>query len=135
MALVALAGVAFLPATWFFQPAWRQALAADFAITLPSTLSPQPWITLSCLLSFIAGLCWFYYVATQDLDTRAARRQLRVFAGGVALLAGLAVALYFAKTALPFWHNQRGFGPFPNRNPDREPARYHCGRDPRLRPG
>ena len=116
VALVGLAGVAFLPARWFFEPAWRQALANDFGITLPSTLSPQPWITLSCLLSFVAGLCWFYYVAAQDLDTRAARRQLRVFAGGVALLAGLAVALYLAKTALPFWHNQRGFGPFPNRN-------------------
>ena len=116
VALVALAAVAFLPASWFFQPAWREALGNDFGIVLPSTLSPQPWITLSCLLSFVAGLCWFYYVATHDLDTRAARRQLRIFAGGVALLAGLAVALYFAKTALPFWHNQRGFGPFPNRN-------------------
>jgi O-antigen ligase/tetratricopeptide (TPR) repeat protein len=116
VALVALASVAFLPARWFFQPAWRQALTDDFGIVLPSTLSPQPWITLTCLLSFVAGLCWFYYVATQDLDSRAARRQLRVFAGGVALLAGLAVALYLAKTALPFWHNQRGFGFFPNRN-------------------
>ena len=116
VALVACAAVGFLPAGWFLQPAWRQALANDFGITLPSTLSPQPWITLSCLLSMVAGLCWFYYTATQDLDARAARRQLRIFAGGVALLAGLAVALYFAKTALPFWHNQRGFGPFPNRN-------------------
>ena len=116
VALVALAATAFLPASWFFQPAWRQALTADFGIALPSTLSAQPWISLSCWLSFIAGLCWFYYVATQDLDARGARRQLRTFAGGVALLAGLAVALYFAKTALPFWHNQRGFGFFPNRN-------------------
>ncbi|HSH39161.1 MAG TPA: O-antigen ligase family protein, partial [Chthoniobacterales bacterium] len=116
IALVALGGVALLPAAWFFQPAWRQALANDFGIVLPATVSPQPWITFSCLLSFIAGLCWFYHVATQDLDTRAVRHQLRVFAGGVAVLAALAVALYFAKTALPFWHNQRGFGPFPNRN-------------------
>ena len=116
VALVALAAIAFLPAGWFFQPAWRQALTSDFGIALPSTLSPQPWISFTCLLSLIAGLCWFYYVATQDVETRAARRQLRVFAGGVALLAALAVALYFAKTALPFWHNQRGFGPFPNRN-------------------
>ena len=116
VALVALASAAFLPASWFFQPAWREALTKDFGVTLPSTLSPQPWITLSCLVSFVAGLCWFYHVAAQDLETRAARRQLRVFAGAVALLAGLAVALYFAKSALPFWHNQRGFGPFPNRN-------------------
>ena len=114
--LVALGAVAFLPARWFVEPDWRRALVNDFGIALPSTLSPQPWISLTCLLSFIAGLCWFYYVATQDLETRAVRRQLRIFAGGVALLAGLAVALYFARTALPFWHSHRGFGPFPNRN-------------------
>ena len=32
------------------------------------------------------------------------------------LLAALSILLYAKGTAIPFWHNQRGFGPFPNRN-------------------
>ena len=115
-ALVATAATAFLPARWFFQPAWRQALANDFGLVLPATLSPQPWLSLGAFLSLIAGLAWLYYVVTQELDVRAVRHQLRVFAAGVALLAALAIALYLLGTTLPFWVNQRGFGPFPNRN-------------------
>ncbi|MFL6594347.1 MAG: O-antigen ligase family protein [Chthoniobacterales bacterium] len=114
--LVALAATAFLPARWFFIPPWRDALVNDFAIKLPATFSPQPWITVSCLINLVAGVAWLYLVAAQELDSRDVRRQLRMFAGGVIALAALSLALYLAKSALPFWHNQRGFGPFPNRN-------------------
>lgn len=116
VALLACAATAFLPARWFYMPIWRKALVQDFAVDLGSTLSPQPWLSLSCWLSLAAALSWLYLVATQELDTRGVRHQLRIFAGGVTLLAALAVGLYLAHTALPFWHNQRGFGPFPNRN-------------------
>ena len=116
LALLACAATAFLPASWFAQPAWRAALVDDFGIPLPGTLSPQPWISLGCFLSFVAGLSWLYYMSALDLDLREVRTQLRVFAFGVAMLAGLSLALYSANTALPFWHNERGFGPFPNRN-------------------
>ncbi len=116
LALVAWAAIAFCPAAWFFQPAWRQALVQDFGIAIPATVSPQPWITSGCLLSFLAGLCWLYYVAGGDVEVRAARRQLRIFAIGVIFLAAFSILLYRAHAALPFWHNQRGFGPFPNRN-------------------
>jgi hypothetical protein len=116
LGLLACATVAFLPAAWFYQPAWREALVSDFDIALPATLSPQPWITANCLLSFFAALCWLYYVAGQEVEIRAARRQLRIFAVGVTALASLAVLFYLLRTTLPFWHNQRNFGPFPNRN-------------------
>ncbi len=116
LALVACAALAFLPNKWFFMPAWRLALTDDFGVQLGSTLSPQPWITLGCLLSLVAGLCWFYYITGQEVEIRAARRQLRIFAVGVIVLASISVALYYAHATLPFWHNQRGFGPFPNRN-------------------
>ncbi|MEN3369419.1 MAG: hypothetical protein V7609_1562 [Verrucomicrobiota bacterium] len=116
LALVMCAATAFLPANWFLQPAWRAALVDDFGIRLPGTLSPQPWISLGCFLSFLAGLSWLYYVSALDLDLREVRTQLRVFAAGVVLLATLCLALHYAHTALPFWHNERGFGPFPNRN-------------------
>lgn len=116
LALLACVATAFLPANWFAQPAWRAALVDDFAITLPGTLSPQPWISLGCFLSFLAGLSWLYYMSALDLDLREVRTQMRIFAFGVAMLAALCIALYYARTALPFWHNERGFGPFPNRN-------------------
>ncbi len=116
LAFVALAAVAFLPASWFHLPPWREALGNDFAIQLPGTLSPQPWITANCLASLLAGLAWLYYVCAREREGRAIPTALRVFAFGVLALAGLSIALYFAKSALPFWHNQRGFGPFPNRN-------------------
>src|SRR6266446_9245490 len=114
--LFILAALAFFPARWFFQPEWRAAFVNDLGIHLPSTLTPQPWITLSYLVSFAAGLSWLFVVSTQDLELREARFQLRLFTSGIALLAAICIALYLAHTTLPFWHNEQNFGPFPNRN-------------------
>src|SRR6266576_3142771 len=116
LALFILAAVAFFPASWFFQPEWRAALVNDFGIQLPSTLTPQPWITLGYLVSFAAGLSWLYVVSTQDLELREVRFQLRLFTTGIALLAAICIALYLARITLAFWHNDQNFGPFPNRN-------------------
>jgi len=116
LGLLGCAATAFLPASWFSQPAWRAALIDDFGVALPSTLSPQPWISFGCFLSLVAGLSWLYYVSTLELDLRDVRTQVRTFAFGVACLTALCIALRSAHTALPFWHNERGFGPFPNRN-------------------
>ena len=116
LTLFILAAVAFLPARWFFQPEWRATFANDLGIRLPSTLTPQPSITLSYLVSFAAALSWLYVVSTQDLELREARFQLRLFTGGIALLAAICIAFYLAHTTLPFWHNEQNFGPFPNRN-------------------
>jgi tetratricopeptide (TPR) repeat protein len=114
--LFILATVALLPAYWFFQPEWRAVFVNKFAIQLPSTLTPQPWITLSYLVSFAAGLSWLYLVSTQDLGLREVRFQLRVFSSGIALLAAISIALYMARSSLSFWHNEQNFGPFPNPN-------------------
>jgi O-antigen ligase len=116
LVLFILAAVAFFPARWFFQPEWRAALVNDFGIQLPSTLTPQPWITLGCLISFAAGLSWLYIVSTQDLERREVRFQLRLFTNGIALLAAISIALHLAHATFSFWHNEQNFGPFPNRN-------------------
>ena len=116
LTLFILAAVAFLPASWFLQPEWRAALVNDFRIQLPSTLTPQPWITLTYLLSFAAGLSWLYVVSAQDLELREVRFQLRLFTSGIAALAAICIALYSAHTTLTFWHNEQNFGPFQNRN-------------------
>ena len=115
-AFVALVAIALLPVDWFSFPTWRLAFVNDFGIQLPQTVSPQPWITGGGLISLIAGLAWLYVVSTQDIGLRSARFQLRLFVIGVTFLAGLCIALYLVHGAFPFWKNERGFGPFPNRN-------------------
>src|SRR5436853_7657232 len=88
----------------------------DITISLPATLTPQPWITPGCLISLVAGISWLYLVSTQELELRSARFQLRLFVSGIVVLGAISLALYSAHSTLPFWINQRGFGPFPNRN-------------------
>src|SRR5207253_7596907 len=116
VALICLAAIAFLPAGWFFMPAWRSALINDFTISLPITITPQPWMTVGCLISLIAGMSWLYLVCTQEIGLRSVRFQLRLFVTGIVALAGISIALYLAHAAFPFWINQRGFGRLPNRN-------------------
>src|SRR5262249_42944016 len=65
---------------------------------------------------FAAGLSWLYVVSAQDPELREVRFQLRLFTGGIALLAAICIALSSAHVTLPFWHNEGNFGPFPNRN-------------------
>ena len=113
---LALAAVAFLPAGWFHTPAWRTALTNDFGVHLAPTLSVQPWLTLDCYATLLAGFAWIYYVATLEADLRDIRMAARVFAGGMIALAALSIFLHLRQTELPFWHNVRGFGPYPNRN-------------------
>ena len=115
-ALVVVAALTLLPHHWFFTPAWRVAIIEDLGIVIGNSVSPQPWITASALVSLVAGICWFYRVATIDLDLRAVRFVLRLFCTGVVLLAILSIVLYWGHSAFPFWINERGFGPFPNRN-------------------
>ena len=116
LALLISAVVAFLPASWFFQPPWRASYVNDLGISLPTTLSPQPWMTLTCLLSLVAGLSWLYVVCAQQLELREARLQLRLFTAGVVVLAAICILFWLRHGSPPFWHNERNFGPFPNRN-------------------
>ncbi len=113
---LALAATAFLPANWFHTPAWRVALTHDLGVSLASTLSPQPWLSLDCYVTLLAGFAWIYYVATLEADLRDIRMSARIFSGGMIALAALAIFLHLRGTSLPFWHNVRNFGPYPNRN-------------------
>ncbi len=113
---LALALAAFLPAHWFTVPGWRIALTKDFGLSLPTTVSAQPWMTLDSFVLLVAGLAWVWYVTTFDAPLRDIRLAARFFSAGIIALAALCIYLYLQHAALPFWHNKRGFGPFPNRN-------------------
>jgi hypothetical protein len=116
MSILLLSAIAFLPARWFFQPEWRASYVNDFGIAVPNTLSPQPWITGTCFISLLAGVAWLYVVSSEQLGLREARTALRLFTAGITALAAICILFWLAKTAPPFWHNERNFGPFPNRN-------------------
>ena len=116
LALLICAALPFLPANWFYQPNWRATYINDFGIALPNTLSLQPWITGTSFISFLAGLTWLYVVCSERLGLREVRSALRLFAAGITALAAICILFWLAKTAPPFWHNERNFGPFPNRN-------------------
>ncbi len=114
--LVALAATAFLPAAWFHAPVWRTALTDRLGTALPATLSPQPWLAAECLGLFLGGIGWFYLMSTAAWTGEERARAGRWFAGGVVALAAVFIAYYRAHAAPGYWHNERGFGPFPNRN-------------------
>ena len=115
-ALVLLALTAFLPARWFSWPPWRAALAEDFGVTLPDTLSPQPWLSAESTVLFLAGLGWFYLMAAMRWTAAERLRAGRIYAWGTIVLAGAFVTFYKLDIVVPFWLNTRHFGPFPNRN-------------------
>src|SRR5881392_2756482 len=108
--------VSFLAQAWFFTPDWRTALQNDVGIRLPTTVTSQPWVTLGCFASLVAGLCWLYRVSAQELELRVARFQLQLFASGIVAIAALSILLYLTYHSIPSWNNPRNFGPFLNRN-------------------
>jgi hypothetical protein len=114
--LAALALTAYLPASWFSRPAWRAMVEDDFRIALPSTVTPQPWITAESGVLFLAGICWFYLMATLNWNAGERLRAGRLFAIGVVALSAVILVLFKLDVLLPIWPNERHFGPFPNRN-------------------
>src|SRR5438105_1029452 len=116
LAFALCALVSYLPLSWFFTPDWRTALTNDFGISLPSSVTPQPWLTTGCFASLVAGLCWLYRVSAQELELRVARFQLRLFAAGIVVIAALSILLYLTHHSFPVWRKARNFGPFLNRN-------------------
>ena len=120
LALAALALTAFLPAAWFPVPEWRRALAENYGVALPSTLSAQPWLSAEAGGLFLAGLGWAYYLLARmpaQKDTRAA---VRFYGAGVAVLAAAALLAFLAGRQVPFWpatlNAKADFGFFPTRN-------------------
>ena len=115
-----LALSAFLPASWFHAMEWRKVLESQFALALPATRSPQPWLTFEATWLLFAGIGWAYYLLAYPWERPTRRRALRTFAKGILLLVALALGASFAGYRIPFWppvlNLPSGFGFFPNRN-------------------
>src|SRR5437588_34986 len=78
---------------------------------------PEAFLALLPVLAcFLAGVSWFYVMCSERLGLREVRFAARMFTAGMVALAAICILFWLAKTAPPFWHNERNFGPFPNRN-------------------
>jgi len=94
---------------------WRPAIEAA-GIRLSSTLSPQPAVSLEAWILLFAGIAWGGWLVAQPWDGPSRRIAASVFAGGVAILAAVALGACRFGVRVPGWLDERGFGPFPNRN-------------------
>ena len=106
---------AFLPSSLFPTPAWRTA-AAELGISLPDTVSPQPWLSAESVCLLVAGLAWLYYVSSMHW-TRLERSLIcRGIALASILLGAAYIALKLSGHAWPGAQFDDQFGPFPNKN-------------------
>lgn len=85
-------------------------------IPVGSLLSPQPWISFECAVLLIAGVLWIFWFSAQEWQPGRRRGMAGAFVLGAAAMAALALVAFYCKRPIPFWHSERGFGPFPNRN-------------------
>ncbi len=115
-AVLLLPLTAFLPVSVAGTPEWRSALTQDFGIQFPWTISPQPWLSLDSYLAWLGGAAWVYWLSGQGW-TREIRKPLaELFAIGILIITVVGLIGYHTGHPLPFWHAERLFGPFPNRN-------------------
>ncbi len=120
VAIFAIALAAFLPLRWFAIPGWRKTLTGDFRVPLAGTLSPQPWVSLHAVCLLFAGLIFTLYLVTRTWGHQSRRQAARWYAGGIVVLALLALVSLGRGWHVPFWpqvlNSLDGFGIFPNRN-------------------
>jgi O-antigen ligase/tetratricopeptide (TPR) repeat protein len=118
LALLAFSG--FLPAAFSGMPGWRKALTGTYGLTLPGTVSPQPWMTCEACCFYLGCLAWAYYILAQSWTAPERQKSVRFYAGTVVILAAVSLAAYLLHFKVPFWplvgNSPINFGFFPNRN-------------------
>jgi len=114
-AWLVLASTAWWPDAWFSAGAWHSAVT-EAGINLPLTHSPQPTLSAEAFGWLFAGLAWTGWLSASAPGSSARRWTIRVLAGGIIVLAVVALVAWRMHWAVPGWLSERGFGPFPNRN-------------------
>jgi O-antigen ligase len=105
--------IGFLPARWLGEPAWHSAIRnAIPGLSCTITLQPVHGIVRFCVM--VSAICFAVWV----LQWQEYRRiwGIPVLCFGIAMVAGIALAVHFLSISVPGWHASQGFGPFPNRN-------------------
>ena len=115
LAALALMGfVALLPRAWFPAAPWSAPLQ-QLGVTLPSTFSPQPWLTLEKALLLTGGVAWAWYLVSRNWYVER-RVLLGLYAGGVLAIAIVSLAAFATGRSFITITGIRIFGVFPNRN-------------------
>ncbi len=115
-AFLALALGAFLPAHWFGMAEWRSHGAPAVALALPSTLTPQPWLTAEAIVLLIAGMAWLYLLLASQNSSSDSGPLLKAFCIGITIFAAVSEYLFYTGNKWPFVDSVAHFGPFPNKN-------------------
>ncbi|MCB1227494.1 MAG: O-antigen ligase family protein [Verrucomicrobiales bacterium] len=122
LVLVAVAFSGLLPSSWFGgEELWRSKLSSSWGIPIPSTVSPQPELSLGAALTLTLFCIWFFLLAGQNAGEHQRRLVLRALGIGIAAISGLAILqkLGWINLGWPYSpHKPTGedMGPFPNRN-------------------
>ena len=106
---------AFLPINWFGAQPWRLA-ATEIGIALPSTVSPNPFLSAQSICLLIIGLAWLYYLGTLSWSSIDRKRIACVLAGVSVLLGASYIAFSQSSTPWPRASYDGQFGPFANKN-------------------
>ena len=114
-ALLAISVVGFLPASWFPTPQWRSQLLS-LGVQLPSTHSPQPWITLQWVCFLFWVLIWSYYLVGFSWRRHLRRQAVIIYSSAILCLSVVLIFAFLTKQRIPFWPEVEQFGFFPNRN-------------------
>jgi tetratricopeptide (TPR) repeat protein len=107
--------ISFLPAPWFPLPDWR-AEFSRLGISLPQTVTPQPWLTIESAGLLWLGLAWAYYLCVCEWPASIREKAWDAFAFGILSLAAMMMTAYAIHTHVPFWPVVKEYGFFPNRN-------------------
>src|SRR5690242_4144299 len=92
---------AFLPASWFPSPDWRNVLS-QLGAELPPVRTPQPWLTVQALCLLLLGLAWAYYLIAQQIDLGARITNWAAYClGALGLAAGMTIC-FALKTRIFF---------------------------------
>jgi hypothetical protein len=114
-ALLCISLTGFLPANWFPLPRWRIDLV-QLGAQLPTTRSPQPWLSFQWVGFLLLGLAWTYYLLAFRWNEHRRKQACRLFGIGILVLAIMLIIAFVTKSRVPFWPNAPEFGFFPNRN-------------------
>ena len=114
--------LAFLPASWFSQPAaWRNSLEQDWGVHLSNTSTPQAAVTLEAWFLFAVCCIWLGWCLTRGFSDLQRRAMIHMLTFGGILLCLLSIFEGSKWIDIPWWpRNPKewgdSFGPFANRN-------------------
>ena len=106
-----------IPLPWPHWPDWRTSLQEDFLLALPSTWSPQPWVTLEHWCAMFVMMVWFFWSSGRPWPTDERIKTMRILASGYTLLSLAAIVCFFGGWKPPGWNQAvADIGPYANRN-------------------